>query len=144
MRRISTSITAAALALGLVLSLNSSPAQAAVGFVLRLQVGGSGLGDLLDLGTLLLRGVHAVEHAVEHVAHVRAVRADEERSTSNVRAGLRIGAERQGAGQRDDETGNHEGGTGGDGFHAGSEAFESVTPSCPAAVSAPCRAGKDV
>src|SRR5947208_16886971 len=32
MRRISTSITAAALALGLVLSLNSSPAQAAVGF----------------------------------------------------------------------------------------------------------------
>ncbi len=32
MRRISTSITAAALALGLILSLNSSPAQAAVGF----------------------------------------------------------------------------------------------------------------
>src|SRR5256886_7834669 len=32
MRRISTSIIAAALALGLVLSLNSSPAQAAVGF----------------------------------------------------------------------------------------------------------------
>src|SRR2546428_8498821 len=32
MRRISTSITAAALALGLVLSLNTGPAQAAVGF----------------------------------------------------------------------------------------------------------------
>jgi len=50
--------------------LHRALAQAATGFALCFEVGGGAGGDLLDLAALRVAGVEAVEHAVDHPAHV--------------------------------------------------------------------------